>query len=392
MKLRRLALFWLIFCFLCIIIYFSIQGLQSEDIWVGFSPAQRDLIVSYALSFIEMAFIVGCSLITGHLIWRGIFWFSYTGAPQIKFVLEMFQSWIVVSGFEGSLLFYAEFFSVLVKGNFIPIYFEIYDIINISWINLILVSLFYAFIGFQAYRKKLGLNKFLQRVAFDIGQVTALTVIGVLSLIPYGFSVLISLINPDIIIIYFYYVISVVGIIEVVWSLNQWIEKERERVEQELNATIFFLQTSTIIVPLILIFNLFPFPVYLLITNIGLWIVLLVLSPTVSFSIMIVYHFFNKLAPELFENLEASMDYIKDQFEMVFALRGTVFNYPQPVDILEGGEKTKIISGLWEKVTLKMACGQCFYVFQTQTFKDGSKVKPVPCPFCGSIGTTPVWE
>jgi hypothetical protein len=178
----------------------------------------------------------------------------------------------------------------------------------------------------------------------------------------------------------------------VVWSLGQRIEKEQELAQQEFNTSIFFLQTSTILIPLLLILNLFPFPFYLLITNIGLWVVFLVMSPVVSFSTMIFYHFVNKLTPELFENLEANIDYMKDQFETVLALRGTVFNYPQPVDILEGEEKTKIISGRWQKVTLKMACGHCYHVFETRAFRDGSKVKPVPCPFCGSMGTTPVWE
>jgi hypothetical protein len=118
----------------------------------------------------------------------------------------------------------------------------------------------------------------------------------------------------------------------------------------------------------------------------------MVAIPAVSFFVMVFYNFGKKLSPALFENLEASIDHLKYQFEVVFATRGSMFNYPQPVGIVEGGEKTKIISGRWEKVTLKMACGHCYYVFQTQAFKDGSKVKPVPCPFCGSTGTTPVWE
>jgi hypothetical protein len=321
-----------------------------------------------------------------------IFSFTFSEDPRIKFPVEMLQAWITLSGFEISLIFYVEISTVLIRGDFLPIYFDINDIINISWINLILVSLFYAFIGFQALRKSLRLERFIQRVGFAIGQVTALTIIGLLILVPFGLSELIMLINPDIILIYFYYIISIMATIEVARSLGRRIEQEQELAQEELNATIFFLQISTILVPLLLLLNLFPTPFFFLIINTGLWVVFLVSCTAISFSVMIFYHFGKRLSPELFENVESSMDYIKYQFEALFALRGSMFNYPQPVDILEGGKKTKIISGRWEKVTLKMACGHCYYVFQTQAFKDGSKVKPVPCPFCGSMGTTPVWE
>jgi hypothetical protein len=304
----------------------------------------------------------------------------------------MLQAWITLSGFEISLMLYAELSNVLIRGDLFPIYFNINDIINISWINLILVSLFYAFIGFQALRKSLRLERYIQRVGFDIGQVTALTIIGLLIQVPFGISALILLINPDTIIIYFYYIISIIATIEIAWSLGRRIEQEQELAQEELNATIFFLQISTILVPLLLLLNLLPSPIFFLITIPALWIAFLVFCPVVSFSVMIFYHFGKRLSPDLFENFESSMDYIKYQFEALFALRGSMFNYPQPVDILEGRKKTKVISGRWEKVTLKMACGHCFYVFQTQAFKDGSKVKPVPCPFCGSMGTTPVWE
>ncbi len=404
MKIRNLVFFWLIFCVVCIISYFSLHELHSTNVWdsIGVSQAQIDPYVSTALNFIEVTFILGCGLVTGILIWKGIFYLSYTGDPLIKFSLEMLQSWITLSGFEVSLIIYAEISSFLVRGNLFPIYFDNNDIIDISWINLILVSLFYAFIGFQALRKKLGLGRFIPRVALDIGQVTAITIIGVLILVPFGLIEFI--LNPESytitalsallmsILIYFYYVISIVGIIEVVLSLGKRIEREQELAQEEFNTTIFFLQTSAILIPLLLISNLFPFPVYLLTVNPTLWVILFVLILVISFFTLIFYHIINRMTPELFDNFESSMEYLKYQFEKVFALRGSMFNYPQPANILEGGKKTKTISGRWQKVTLKMACGHCYHVFQTQAFRDGSKVKPVPCPFCGSKGTTPVWE
>ena len=385
---------WLIFSFTCILSHFSLRELHSANLWsnIGLSQVQMDSFVSNALILIELAFIFGCSVFTGILLWKLIFSFTFSEDPRIKFPIEMLQAWITLSGFEISLILYATISTVLIRGGLPTLFFDINDIINISWINLILVNLFYAFIGFQALRKNLRLERFIQRVGFDIGQVTALTIIGLLIQVPFGLSALIMLINPDTIIIYFYYIISIIATIEVAWSIGRRIEQEQELAQEELNATIFFLQISSILVPLLLLLNLLPSPFYFLITNTGLWVVFLVSCPAISFSVMIFYHFGKKLSPNLFKNFESTMDYIKYQFEALFALRGSIFNYPQPVDILEGGEKTKIISGRWEKVTLKMACGHCYYVFQTQAFKDGSKVKPVPCPFCGSMGTTPVWE
>lgn len=394
MKIRNLVITWIIFCVACILCHFSLQELHSANLWdnIGLSQAQMDPFVSNVLILIEFTFIFGCSLFSGILLWKGIFKFTFSGDPRIKFPIEMLQAWITLSGFEIFLIVYAEISSILIRGDLLPLYFDITDIINISWINLILVSLFYAFIGFQALRKNLKLERFIRRIVFDIGQVTTLTIIGLLIQVPFGLSGLIMLINPDTIIIYFYYIISIIGTIEIAWSFGQRIEREKELAQEELNATIFFLQILTILIPLLLLMHLLPSPLFFLITDTGLWIVFLFTCPAVSFSVMLFYHFGKKLSPELFENFESSMDYIKYKFDALFALRGSVFNYPQPADILEGGEKTKMISGRWEKVTLKMACGHCFYVFQTQAFKDGSKVKPVPCPFCGSMGTTPVWE
>ena len=395
MKVRKLVIIWIIFCVTCIFCHFSLQELHSANLWsnIGTTQAQMDPYISRALSLIEITFILGCSLFTGVLLWKGIFSFRFSEDSRFKFPLEILQSWITLSGFEVSLIIYAEISSVLIRGNVFSLYFDIYDTINISWINLILVSLFYAFIGIQALRKNLKLERFFRRVAFDLGQVTAMTVIGILVLVPFGLPVLIMLIiNPVIIFTYFYYSISIIGTIEVTWSFGRRIEREKELAQEEINPKIFFLQTLTVIIQLFLILNLLPFPFFLLFSNLGLWIVFVVAIPLVSFSVILFYHFGKKLSPDLFKNFEASIDNLKYQFEKVFASRGSMFNYPQPVNILEEGKKTKIISGRWEKVTLKMACGHCYYVFQTQAFKDGSKVKPVPCPFCGSTGTTPVWE
>ena len=395
MKIKKIVIIWIIFSVACILCHFALQALHSSNLWSNFgtTQAQMDPYIFSALNLVEFTFISACSLVTGLLLWKGIFSFSFSGDSRLRFPLEILQSWIVLSGFEVSLIIYIEISSVLIRGNILPVYFEINDIINISWINFILVSLFYAFILFQALRKELKLERFFRRVAFDLGQVTTMTIISILILVPFGLPALIMVIfNPFIIITYFYYIIGIIGTIEVGWSFSQRIEREQESAQEGVNAKTFFLQILSITIQLFLLLNLLPSPFFLLFTNLSLWVVFVIAIPAVSFSVLLLYHFGKKMSPELFQNFEASIDNLKYQFEKIFASRGSMFNYPQPVDILKEGKRTKIISGRWEKVTLKMACGHCFYVFQTQAFKDGSKVKPVPCPFCGSMGTTPVWE
>ncbi|MHA2203548.1 MAG: hypothetical protein ACW991_07645, partial [Candidatus Hodarchaeales archaeon] len=118
MKIRRLALLWVIFSVICIISYFTLRELYNANYfaYIGVSLAQIDPYISFGLNFIEFTYIIESALITGIILWNIIFRFSFTGAPQIKFSLEMFQSWIVLSGIEGFLIFYAEVFSVLIRG------------------------------------------------------------------------------------------------------------------------------------------------------------------------------------------------------------------------------------------------------------------------------------
>lgn len=72
------------------------------------------------------------------------------------------------------------------------------------------------------------------------------------------------------------------------------------------------------------------------------------------------------------------------------ASRGTVFHYPRPLSVDDIGEPTDYSM---KKVTLKFACGRCFHVFTVQTIaKITSQTRSCPCPFYGSLATTPVWE
>ncbi|MHA2245676.1 MAG: hypothetical protein ACXADY_11990 [Candidatus Hodarchaeales archaeon] len=50
------------------------------------------------------------------------------------------------------------------------------------------------------------------------------------------------------------------------------------------------------------------------------------------------------------------------------------------------------IIGTMAKIKLRIACGRCSHVFTVETEVIISKIRAFPCPFCGSMATTPVWE
>ena len=123
-----------------------------------------------------------------------------------------------------------------------------------------------------------------------------------------------------------------------------------------------------------------------------MWIFLVVITIITSISISLVYTFAKIKAPRSYGDVLSTIRKVKYKFEVLIASRGTMFNYPVPIDIFIGGELTEKIEHRWEKVTLKIACGQCYHVFTAKTFKKGTNFKPIVCAFCGSLATTPVWE
>lgn len=374
---------------------------------IGISPApdQIEPFSSLGLLFFEIIFVIGWSVTTGVFIWKMTSRFFSSTQPQIRFFQEVAHSWITLSGFEGSLIIFDEIFSVFVKGYLYPVRINIptpinfpifpsslQPIFNVSWINIILVSLFYTFIGFQALRKNLALENFLRRVVFDIIQVTAMVIMGLLGLLPFiSTEDIIFLLIPSFGNYYAVLIFCLISI-EYVWWTGGNIEKIKEQFQQDFNIRIFLLQTSLLFIPFVTIITFFPSPFYLLVMDPSLWVALLLISAIISVIGLILYRLVKIMAPDLFENFEQRYEYLKYHFDLAFALRGTMFNYPPPVDILSGKTLTKTIESKWQKVTLKIACGHCYHVFTTQTLKNGSKVKPVPCPFCGSMATTPIWE
>ncbi|MFX0152164.1 MAG: hypothetical protein ACFFAJ_15360 [Candidatus Hodarchaeota archaeon] len=401
MKKRSILIYWLFLCVIITIGYILLQGLLSVNLWenIGVIPPP-DLIELFSLLGLilyQFSIVGGFSLITGIFVWLLISKLFSPTQSFLKLLFEICQAWICLSVFEGSLILYNSIFSFLIRGEVYTFVFNYQIILNISWINLILVSLFYTLIGFQALRKRLQMKIFLKRVSFDIGQVIVMLFEVILLFLPFGLLDFITFPQDigslfSLILIFYYYTILTVLVIEYVWWVGQRIEKEIELSQTDFNSRIFLFQLSIILVPLTCFISFIPYPFFLLIITPVVWFLILLICIFVSFFGVLLHRVINLLTPDLYENVEHRVQLIKYYFDFLLASRGTMFNYPQPVDILTSDKLTEVIQNRWEKVTLKMACGHCYHVFLAKTSKDGTKVKPIPCPFCKSMATTPVWE
>jgi hypothetical protein len=369
------------------IVYILLQGPLSVNFWENMGiilpPDLIELFSLLGLILYQFSIVGGFSLITGIFVWLLISKLFSPTQPFLKLLFEICQAWICLSVFEGSLILYNSIFSFLVRGEVYTFVFDFQIILDISWINLMLVSLFYTLIGFQALRKRLQMKIFLKRVAFDVGQVIAMLFEAILLFLPFGLLNFIT--SPQnfgslfsLILNFCYYTILVVLVIEYVWWVGRRIEKEIELSQTDFNSRIFLFQLSIIF----FLFIMAPIT----------WFLILSICIFVSFLGVLLHRAIKLLTPEIYEDVEHRMQFIKYFFDFLLASRGTMFNYPQPVDILKGDTLTEVIQSRWEKVTLKMACGHCYHVFIAKTSKDGTKVKPIPCPFCKSMATTPVWE
>jgi hypothetical protein len=256
------------------------------------------------------------------------------------------------------------------------------------------VCLFYTFIGLQAYRKSLKIRRFIWKIVYDYIQILILTLEGGLIFSLYGiFEYVFNIDNLSIILIslliYSYNAFLVAFILEFLIWTDEKVKEEEAISGKKTNIRIFVLDTSMILIPLVLIPTLMISPFYLPLQSFSLWIFLVEFLILFSIFASIVYSLVKIIAPK---SSKDSWARIKYQFEVLLATRGSMFNYPTPIDIFIGGELTEKVEHRWEKVTLKMACGQCYHVFTADTCKKGTNLKPIPCNFCGSSTTTPVWE
>lgn len=381
--------------------YIFLQVLHSGNFWenIGIStpPDQIEPFSSLGMIYFQVILVGGWSLVTGVVVWQVISRVFTPTHPLVRLFFEICQAWISLSVFEASLILYYVLLSFLVKYEVPQFTFDYQLILNTSWINLVLVCLFYTIIGFQALRKRLKMERFMGRVAYDVGQGLVMSFEGVLLFFPFGLLDFVLVpenigIMSSLILNFGYNAILVILIIEFAWWMQLRIEKERERIQKDYSTQIILSQISLLLLPLMCLTLFFPYPLYLILIAPELWLLLVLIIIIGSPVVVYLQYLLKTLTPELYENVEQRMQYMKYYFEFLLASRGTMFNYPEPIDIISEGALTEVISGRWEKVTLKMACGHCYHVFEAKTSKDGTKVKPIPCPFCKSMATTPVWE
>ncbi len=381
--------------------YFFLQFLHSINFWenIGVSPAPDHVepFSTIGMAFFTLFLVLGWSFIPTVLIWRIIGQITSPSQSIIRLILEIIQSWIAISIFETIALLNYMVFLRYISGSGFNFFINTQDIFEIAWINLIIVCVFYTFIGLQAYRKNLGITRFISKVAYDIIQITFLSLEGSLVLLPYGlFEFLIDMSNYPILIlsalIYGYNVFLLAFIGETMTWIEEKVKKEEEISQRKITVNIVFFNTSMVLVPLMLFPTLFVVPFYIPFQFSISWITLIIWMLVISIPVSALYHFIKIITIVISKDGLSRFKIMKYKFEMFLSERGTMFEYPTPIDIFIGGELTEKIEYRWEKVAIKMACGQCFHVFSSETLKKGSNIKPIPCAFCGSLATTPVWE
>jgi hypothetical protein len=398
---RRIIIYWLIFSLILVIGYFFLQVLHYINFWenLGISPAPDHIepFSTIGMAFFTTSLVVGWSLIFSGVIWKLISQLYSPSQPISRLIIELLQSWISLSFFEICIFINFTVLSILVTNNENTFRPTGQIFLEVAWINFVLVCMFYTFIGIQAARKNLEVTRFVSKLAYDLLQIFIITIEGGLIFLPFGlFEFLINMNNYPVLLfsslIYSYNAFLAVFIIEFLIWTDEKVKKEESTSEKKTSFRIFILDTSMIFFPLLLLATFMVYPFYIPIQSIPVWIFLVEFLVIFSIFASILYSFGKILAPKLSKDSLSKIQILKYRFEVLLATRGTMFNYPTPIDIFLGGELTEKIEHRWEKVSLKMACGQCYHVFKAEALKKGKNVKPIPCAFCGSLATTPVWE
>jgi hypothetical protein len=313
----------------------------------------------------------------------------------ILLLFEILLSWITLSAFEMFSLLNFSIFSTFTTGNNIPYSFSSENLFAAAWINLIVICIFYSYIGLQAYRKNRNITRFVSRLVYGFLELTILAFEGILILIPFGLvSYILNLDNFPVllisILIYSYNALLLMLLIEIGVRINERTKKEVEDTGKRTSLKIFLMDTLIILIPLITTPTLIVVPFFIPLVFIPLWIYLMLVFTPLSFVLSLLYSLSRILSPLISKGSISRFSIFKYYLELFIASRGKMFDYPKPIDIfIEQPEK---VEHLWEKVSLKVACGQCYHVFTAETYKKGSNLKPITCKFCGSLSTTPVWE
>ena len=204
---------------------------------------------------------------------------SSPSQPIFRLIFELSQSWISLSFFEICIFINFTVLSTLVtnsKNTFRP---TGQILLEVAWINFVLVCLFYTFIGIQAARKNLEVTRFVSKLAYDFLQILTMTIEGGLIFLPFGlFEFLINMNNYPVLLlsllIYSYNAFLAVFIIEFLIWTDEKVKKEEAAKNAKTSFRIFILDTSMIVFPLLLLATFMVYPFYIPIQSVPVWIFL----------------------------------------------------------------------------------------------------------------------
>ncbi len=376
--------------------YLSSYGVSS------FSPIFQDISV-LSFSLFEFSSIFGLSLLSTSIPWHFLSRFQdkiNSTHGIIRSLIEVFKEYLCLSILEIFVLIFDVTF-ILIFGNHVFLWDSInisygntfFGVIRVAWMNLMLITLFQTFIAFQAYRAKDPIEKIVDKIVIDYLEGFTVSIVLLLVFLPfYGFSLSIDF---GFIALLLYWLFIGVVTINILINFEKKIELYRESSEHDYTLSIFFISLQGVFVPFAILISGLPTPLYFMITlGFGGFILLHGIFLIFSFVITSIYYILGSLGFNTFVSgkFDPVIDHFKYEIALVMANRGTIFEYPTPVNPYEDigfGEPIPYHEGA---ITLKIACGQCYHVFKVKTAVKSDETKSFPCPFCGSNATTPVWE
>lgn len=414
MQISKLKKFWLVLWFIAVGFFIGSEVIIVSNIMEtlesflspygvqSFLPIVQDFsVLSFAL--FEFSSIFGLSFLLTSIPWHFISKFQDKITPTAGIVrssIEEFKEYLCLSLLEIFVLILDLFFVLIFRTHvflwdFINISYgnTFFGVIRVAWINLMLIVLFQTFIAFQAYRAKDPIEKIVDKIVIDYLEGVTLSLVLFLLFLPfYGFNLSIDLVFVALLL---YWLLLGAVTINILINFGKKINLFRESSENDYTLSIFLISLQGVFVPFAILISGLPTPLYFMITlGFGEFMLLHGILLIFSFVITSIYYILGNLGFNSFVSgkFDPVLDNFKYEIALVMASRGTLFEYPTPVNPYEdivSGEPIPYHEGA---ITLKIACGQCYHVFKVKTAVKSDGTKSFPCPFCGSNATTPVWE
>jgi len=388
LKLRYIVLAWISCFIISVIPLFVIEINLINLIGINVGYRERQTLSYLGLIIFQVLFSISTSLILTMIIWKFLNLLKKPETPVYLLISEIIRSCFILLVFEILTgIIYIITIAVTEDPYVLTILqFDPKNLIKLSWLNFFLVCIFYAFIGFQSARKnKIESNSLSlsDRLIYDFLQLFIIFFCLLLGLYPifyFQFTDLMSFLLSTL-----YYTTVAVTVIEFITWLN--LQKKNEKINE------FIYRLQGLLVPSLVIIHTIPGPFYLLLFS-DFYIYLLLIISCIIISYLVAYFAVKptQSSPKIARVLKKQINSVFYFYESTIANRGAAFDYPKPIDIIHAPQKTDTIETRFQKVKLKMACGQCFHVFEAETYREKGKMKPVECPFCHSFATTPVWE